>query len=131
MDLDKFKPINDTYGHLSGDSVLHEFAVTCRNNLRTEDIFGRYGGDEFVIILLGLDASETVQLAERLKRAVEAMTVVTGERKIKVTASFGVVAEQAGRSISLKGLLQKADEALYEAKKAGGNRVCISYEGKE
>jgi diguanylate cyclase (GGDEF)-like protein len=123
VDLDDFKPVNDTYGHLAGDAVLHEFALTCRKNLRAQDIFGRYGGDEFVIILPGVNAAEAAQLAERLKRAVESMTVMAGERNIKVTASFGVVTEQEWGPISLEELVQKADEALYEAKKAGENFV--------
>lgn len=125
-DLDNFKPINDTYGHLLGDCVLRDFAMTCRKNLRAQDILGRYGGDEFVVILPGVNISEAVELAERLKRAVESMTVAAGEREIKFTASFGVAMEHEWGSISLEELIRKADEVLYEAKKAGGNCVCMS-----
>ncbi|VBB08656.1 nucleotide cyclase [Lucifera butyrica] len=125
MDMDNFKLINDTHGHRSGDAVLAQFALTCQQNLRVQDIFGRYGGDEFVIILPGMNRSGAVELAERLKRAVESMTVEAGEKKIKITASFGVVTEQQGSTVHLEEIIEKADQALYKAKKAGGNGVCI------
>ncbi|MDR3589770.1 MAG: diguanylate cyclase [Negativicutes bacterium] len=125
-DLDNFKMVNDTFGHLAGDTALQEFALTCQANLRAQDIFGRYGGDEFVIILPDITTAATMELAERLRRAVESMTVLPGEENLKVTASFGVIAQQEGISVNLQELIGKADKALYEAKKTGGNRVCRS-----
>jgi len=120
-DLDEFKQVNDSRGHLAGDAVLEDFSLTCRKNLRAEDIFGRFGGDEFVIILPGCSREEAEALAERLRRAVASMAA--GEGDIRVTASFGVVVDQTG-SLGLDDLVRKADEALYAAKNAGGNRVC-------
>ncbi len=121
-DLDEFKQVNDSYGHLAGDAVLEHFSLTCRKNLRVEDIFGRFGGDEFVIILPGCSKAEAEALAERLRRAVAAMAA--GEGGIRVTASFGVAVYQAG-TLGLDGLVRMADEALYTAKNAGGNRVGV------
>lgn len=122
-DMDDFKLVNDTYGHLTGDAVLREFVQTCQKNLRIQDIFGRYGGDEFVIILPDVNTTEADELTERLKRAVESMMVVVGKQKIKVTASFGVATEQEGETNSLDELIQKADESLYEVKKARRDRI--------
>lgn len=124
-DLDDFKLVNDTLGHLSGDSVLADFAHTCRSNLRAEDIFGRYGGDEFVIILPGVDKAGAAALAERLRQAVEAMTVADGDKTVSVTASFGVITADGGEELSLDDLVRKADTMMYEAKSAGGNRVYV------
>lgn len=124
-DLDKFKQVNDIYGHIIGDAALRNFALTCQNNLRGQDIFGRYGGDEFIIILPDSNTPEAVELAERLKRAVKSMILVAGERKITVTASFGIVSMQNEVSIDFETLINYADEALYEAKKAGGNQVYV------
>ena len=124
-DLDKFKQVNDIYGHIIGDAALRNFAVTCQENLRSQDILGRYGGDEFVIILPDVNTSKAVELAERLRHAVKSMKLVAGERKITVTASFGIVSVQNEVSIDLVTLINYADEALYEAKKAGGNQVYV------
>lgn len=124
-DLDDFKLVNDTHGHISGDKVLADFADTCRRSLRAEDIFGRYGGDEFVIILPGVDKAGATALAERLRQAVEAMAVADGDEIVSVTASFGVITAQGGEALSLDDLVRKADTMLYEAKYAGGNRVCV------
>lgn len=122
VDLDDFKQINDTCGHVSGDAVLEAFADTCRRSLRAEDIFGRYGGDEFIVILPGVDKAEAAEVAERIGRAVAAMTA-GGEHK--VSASFGVMAARGEEAAELIELVRQADEALYAAKSAGGNRVCV------
>lgn len=124
-DLDDFKLVNDTHGHLSGDLVLADFADICRRNLRAEDIFGRYGGDEFVIILPGVDKAGAAALAERLRHAVEAMAVAQGDNIVSVTASFGVITAGDGEALSLDDLVRKADAMMYEAKEAGGNRVYV------
>ncbi|MDT8903211.1 histidine kinase N-terminal 7TM domain-containing protein [Anaeroselena agilis] len=125
IDLDDFKIVNDTHGHLSGDSVLADFARICRGNLRAEDIFGRYGGDEFVIILPGVDKAGAAALAERLRQAVEAMGSAYGDAMVPVTASFGVITPVSGEEFSLDDLIRKADMKMYEAKNAGGNRVYV------
>lgn len=124
-DLDDFKIVNDTNGHISGDAVLADFAATCRGNLRPEDIFGRYGGDEFVIILPGVDKAGAAALAERLRQAVEAMAVADGDTLVSVTASFGVITARGGEADSLDDLVRKADTMMYEAKEAGGNRILV------
>lgn len=129
-DLDDFKIVNDTHGHVSGDRVLADFARTCRSNLRAEDIFGRYGGDEFVIILPGVDKAGATALAERLRREVEAMTVADGATLVSITASFGVISIEDGEENSLEDLVRTADAMMYEAKEAGGNRVFV-YEKKD
>jgi diguanylate cyclase (GGDEF)-like protein len=124
-DLDDFKIVNDTHGHVSGDQVLAAFARTCRGSLRAEDIFGRYGGDEFVIILPGVDKAGTAALAERLRREIEAMTVADGGTLVSITASFGVITARGGEETSLDDLVRKADAMMYQAKEAGGNRVAV------
>ncbi len=129
LDLDDFKKINDTYGHIAGDYVLREFVQTCRKKLRAQDVFGRYGGDEFVIILPDLVSASVIDLAKRLQQAVEKMTVMVNEQEIRVTASFGVVTEQVRESTRLEQLAGKADQALYEAKNAGGNQVQVYQQG--
>ncbi len=124
-DLDDFKIVNDTHGHLSGDTVLADFAAVCRSHLRAEDIFGRYGGDEFVIILPGADKAGAGELAERIRQAVESMAVGDGESAVSVTASFGVITVRGEEALSLDDLVRKADAMMYEAKYAGGNRVFV------
>jgi diguanylate cyclase (GGDEF)-like protein len=121
-DLDWFKDVNDRYGHPAGDTVLREFAALLQETLRDVDLAGRWGGEEFVLILPGTDLDGGAQVAERIRVALARRIVLAGDgAPIPVTASFGVAATPPVRTGSE--LFATADAALYEAKRAGKNRV--------
>jgi diguanylate cyclase (GGDEF)-like protein len=123
FDLDKFKSINDRYGHAIGDETLRLFAATASANMRQSDVIGRLGGEEFVAILPG-NAQEALLVAERVRAAFEAAGVEIGGHKIGATVSIGVA--EAGPPLAEFGeILQRADAALYRAKEGGRNRVVI------
>ena len=123
VDLDHFKRVNDTYGHLAGDAVLREAAQRMRSSIRPYDAIGRYGGEEFLIIVPDSDLSGTVAQAERLRRAVEGMPVGTSEGSIAITISLGVAADGGNDPPTAESLVGAADAALYQAKELGRNRV--------
>jgi diguanylate cyclase len=123
-DIDKFKHVNDRFGHLVGDRLLRLFANILVQNVRGQDKVARFGGEEFALIFPGARLGEAVTAAERIRSVLEAKQWTlepTGERVGKVTASFGVAKLRADESASA--LLQRADERLYEAKIQGRNRV--------
>lgn len=120
-DVDHFKDINDTFGHLVGDQVLRETAQRLRAALRPYDTMGRYGGEEFLIVLPGCDAEVSFGLAERLRRCVEAKPTRSEGRTIAVTISLGLAAWDG--HVSPQELLRHADEAMYRAKAEGRNRA--------
>jgi diguanylate cyclase (GGDEF)-like protein len=122
VDVDKFKCINDEYGHPVGDLVLREVARRLRSCTRTTDHFGRYGGEEFLIVLPNCDSVNALTRAEELRRAVECQRISTGDNELTVTCSFGVNWTKGG-SYDLQELLRKADAALYAAKQSGRNCV--------
>lgn len=124
MDLDGFKGINDTYGHLAGDDMLRSVAEVIRNSIRREDIPARYGGEEFAVLLPRCDAPTAEAIAERIRSAVEALEVpVPGEGGPgRVTLSVGVAAFPEDGN-DHRAVLSRADQALYEAKRRGKNRV--------
>lgn len=117
LDIDDFKKINDTYGHDRGDKVLKSFAFFLLNNFRKTDIIGRWGGEEFVILLINTPRAIAKRLAEKTRKKIE-NNLYSG---LKLTASFGVLT--AKREKSLKELINKADKLMYLAKKTGKNRV--------
>jgi two-component system cell cycle response regulator len=122
LDIDRFKGTNDTYGHLAGDAVLRETSKRMRDSVRSYDTVGRYGGEEFLIVVPGCGMKEIVDLAERLRACVAKEPIRAGQDDIATTISLGV----AIRDNELKdseALLRAADEALYSAKHAGRNRV--------
>ena len=121
-DLDHFKNINDTYGHLAGDAVLRESAQRINGAIRTYDSVGRYGGEEFLIVLSGSN-EVTVKQAERIRALVGAEPVSTPEGVIPVTLSMGITF--GGQLVEMEPILRLADSALYRAKRAGRNRVEI------
>ncbi|NPA03786.1 MAG: GGDEF domain-containing protein [Epsilonproteobacteria bacterium] len=120
FDIDHFKKINDTYGHLVGDAVLKELSELVRSNLRKSEYFVRWGGEEFVILLPGTSLKGAQMVAEKLRRVIEAHEFPTVK---KVTCSFGVTTLKSDDTI--KSFMQRADEALYQSKNNGRNQVTV------
>jgi two-component system, cell cycle response regulator len=125
LDIDHFKAINDTYGHLTGDAVLREVTQRITKAVRSYDSVGRYGGEEFVIVLPGCSREQVDQGAERVRAAVDDGPVRVGESQIAVTVSIGAAVTTHG-AISEKEILAAADVALYRAKEIGRNRTVVS-----
>lgn len=123
-DLDHFKHINDTYGHLAGDAVLRETARRMRDAIRPYDSIGRYGGEEFLLVLSNCDTIGAAAIAERLLQAVRKDTIVLAEATVSVTLSAGVAT--SGVIQDPETLLGAADAALYRAKRGGRNRVEVA-----
>ncbi|MCU7923858.1 MAG: sensor domain-containing diguanylate cyclase [Candidatus Thiodiazotropha sp. (ex Dulcina madagascariensis)] len=124
LDIDRFKQVNDTYGHLAGDLVLRTVANLIRRAIRESDTVCRWGGEEFLLLLPECDLDHARKLAERIRSAVEARSIATGLDRVTVTASLGVA--QYGHDELPAELLSRADRALYEAKGQGRNRVTLS-----
>jgi two-component system, cell cycle response regulator len=122
-DLDHFKRINDTFGHLTGDAVLCEAATRMAAALRVYDALGRYGGEEFLIVLPGCDLAGTQEVAERLRRCVAETPVSTPTGMVSVTISLGAVTTDRRPSSNSSAMIRLADLALYRAKSAGRDRV--------
>jgi diguanylate cyclase (GGDEF)-like protein len=120
-DLDHFKKINDVYGHLVGDEVLREVARRLRNSVRPYDLVGRYGGEEFLVVLNNCDADSAMERAEELRNAIADAPVATVSSSISVTMSMGVTASQHWNPASPDEVVRDADGALYAAKHAGRN----------
>jgi len=133
IDIDNFKSINDRCGHLSGDSVLKQFAESLENNVRVNDLVCRYGGEEFVVALLETSVSGAIIVAERIRRFIESTHFFGANAKIPqyLTVSIGVAAwtPQDG-AVELKALIEKADHAMYRAKKTGKNCISVSEPGE-
>ena len=115
-DLDHFKQVNDHHGHLAGDAVLREAARRMQSCLRPYDYVGRYGGEEFLVVLPGTSKSQAVESAERLRRALAALPFAVWNLAIHITASFGVSGVEPGQDATPEALIRVADEALYRAK---------------
>lgn len=122
VDLDHFKSVNDTYGHAAGDAVLKAVAGCLGTSIRKSDALGRIGGEEFSVFLPNTSRSGALQLAESVRRAVEDLYPSIGDQTLRVTASIGVAACEAGGE-SMQTIQQKADQAMYVAKSLGRNRV--------
>jgi len=133
LDIDHFKRVNDTYGHLAGDAVLAALSATLRGLLRDYDITGRFGGEEFAILLPHTDTATAAQITERIRAKLADITVTAGngsgaEVPLQVTVSIGV-ATLAGAHRDLDELIAAADAALYRAKAQGRNQVCLLPDG--
>lgn len=124
MDLDHFKEINDTYGHQFGDKVIKTFAKLAKDNMRDIDLLGRYGGEEFCILMPNASEKEALMLAERIRKKYETMPIILNGQSVKCTVSAGVCdSSQVGSDF--KNMFSVADKALYAAKKAGRNKVVL------
>ena len=125
LDIDYFKKINDTYGHMAGDRILKDLSKILTSSVRKGDIVGRYGGEEFSIVLPGAIRDDAYNLCERIRSRVDEHEFSIGDQKVKVTISMGVFAHEFDDSSPETEIIQKADELLYKAKKNGRNRVEI------
>ena len=127
MDIDNFKHVNDIYGHQSGDLVLAQLANTVIKNKRTEDLFGRYGGDEFIILPRGEISKDSMQVhCERIRKAIEGFEFCFEDKCVRITISLGfhlTQVESGNTEQMLYDLIRKADQALYLAKERGRNRT--------
>ncbi len=124
FDLDFFKKVNDTYGHAAGDEVLIQIVNVCKNTLRTVDMVGRIGGEEFLLVLPNTVKQKAVIAAERVRKAIENNIIEYGDSHIKITISMGVASISSDLPESIDEFIKKADEYLYKAKNSGRNKVC-------
>ena len=124
LDMDRFKQINDTHGHAAGDQVLLEFVRCTRQVLRRQDIFGRFGGEEFCLLLPETGMREALMVAERARAAVSAIQVTVGGQPVRCTVSAGVSGTEI-HGADLDAILRGADKALYAAKRAGRDRSML------
>lgn len=123
LDIDHFKRVNDTYGHDAGDAVLREVALVLRRSTRQEDLVARYGGEEFAASLPAGSLEQAIHRAERIRKTLAAREIVAANARLRVTASLGLAFAQTGGNRPVPSLLTEADRCLYEAKRAGRNRV--------
>ena len=122
LDIDKFKNINDTYGHDVGDNVIVVFANILKNNVRKSDLVCRWGGEEFIILLHHTNIDDAFKLAEKIRHEIELLYVkIKDDKAIQFTTSIGVSTVDSDLELAIK----KSDEALYEAKESGRNKVCL------
>ncbi|MCA9140904.1 MAG: GGDEF domain-containing protein [Planctomycetales bacterium] len=124
LDIDHFKSVNDTYGHLVGDEVLREFGQRVGTACREDDLLARYGGEEFCMLLTATDSVEAMEVAERCRTTVCDQPFQTAAGPLNISASFGFAVLNPDHSETGLELINRADERLYEAKKSGRNRVC-------
>jgi diguanylate cyclase (GGDEF)-like protein len=124
VDVDLFKPVNDRYGHISGDEVLRQIAAVLHRQVRSDDFAARIGGEEFAVLLPECDLDAASGFAERLRAAIAATVFSPGGEKQHITVSIGVTAMAPGRE-TCSGMMAAADAALYRAKHQGRNRVCV------
>jgi len=122
IDIDRFKLVNDTHGHPKGDEVLEKVAYILRHSIRSGDIVGRYGGEEFAIIMVNSAVSNAAAAADRYRQKIESTSFSSKKGSFSVTASFGVADSASVKSVNQ--LISSADSAMYRAKESGRNRVC-------
>jgi two-component system cell cycle response regulator len=131
VDIDHFKRVNDTHGHDVGDLILREVAEVLRESTRAEDLVARYGGEEFIIALPSCSLEQATERAERIRSRLASRLVDVSQARVGVTASLGLSYAPAGRVRDVAALITAADEALYEAKRSGRNRVIASAEARQ
>jgi diguanylate cyclase (GGDEF)-like protein len=128
VDIDHFKLLNDRYGHLVGDSCLRQVAGALVETVRVTDLVARYGGEEFAVILPGTETEHTLMVAERARKAVEALGLENADAPSGVvTVSIGVAAVRPSSGVTAEELIAAADAALYEAKRCGRNNVRVHH----
>lgn len=128
LDIDHFKRINDTYGHHVGDTVIQSLAAVCREQLRTLDVIGRLGGEEFAVTMSNADNAQAMHVAERLRQAIEAASVPLAQGlPVRFTVSIGITTLQKDPT-NMETLLDQADQALYRAKNSSSNQVCSFFD---
>ena len=125
LDVDHFKRVNDQHGHLAGDLILQMVARECKGHLRSTDTFARYGGEEFICLLPEQDQAGALEMAERIRQVIEQGQAKFETQTIRVTASIGVAAMPKETNLTLEQLIDRADQALYQSKTTGRNRVTI------
>jgi diguanylate cyclase (GGDEF)-like protein len=124
MDIDHFKQVNDAHGHLTGDEVLQEFGRRVREWTQADDLFARFGGEEFTLVLNECDMEDAVAHAERIRKVIAESPFTTHLAALPISASFGVGTTRGGRETTIDELLNLADMQLYRSKRAGRN--CVS-----
>jgi diguanylate cyclase (GGDEF)-like protein len=125
LDVDHFKRVNDTFGHVAGDAVLCVIAAQAQKAIRSEDVLARYGGEEFVVLVRGIDAKSVGVIAGRIRRGIERLSIPWASQIIKTTVSIGVASlADCEPNATAEALVTLADERLYRAKESGRNRVC-------
>jgi diguanylate cyclase (GGDEF)-like protein len=129
-DLDHFKSVNDTYGHLTGDAVLREITKRMQFDVRPYDAVGRYGGEEFLVLLPGCNRDVTMATAERIRKIISASPVETAMGPLRITSSIGAVATGDWPQNTPSQILQMADSALYRAKQEGRDRTVMAGEAE-
>ncbi len=126
MDIDKFKRVNDTYGHAFGDIVIKEVTSVIRGCIRMQDMAARYGGEEFTVVLHRIPAHEAHKIAERIRQKVESLSLIHNSVKVDISLSVGLAEYTPVFDAKPMDLIKRADKALYEAKKKGRNQVCLA-----
>jgi diguanylate cyclase (GGDEF)-like protein/PAS domain S-box-containing protein len=129
IDIDRFKVLNDTYGHAAGDQALLALTRFCRNNLRAIDVFARFGGDEFVLLLPESNQEEAFLAVERIRATLASEPIMLDDNRVFITISAGVSCLEDSET-SLDGLLRRADRALFQMKRAGRNRVGFAHDAR-
>jgi diguanylate cyclase (GGDEF)-like protein len=125
VDIDLFKKVNDTFGHTEGDQVLRKISSLLKTSVRKKDTVARYGGEEFILILPEAGLGESFMIAERIRRQVENTPFEIGQAQVNLTLSMGISNFPSHRAKSKEELVKMADQALYDAKRGGRNKVCI------
>jgi two-component system cell cycle response regulator len=125
-DLDKFKSINDTFGHPAGDAVLQQASRRLQACVRSYDHVGRYGGEEFLIVMLNCDREKAIKVSERLRQSVADSPMIVKGKELNITCSLGVAFTDTSNGTRVAVLVQAADEALYSAKQAGRNCIKVA-----
>lgn len=126
IDIDFFKRFNDTYGHTCGDTVLQMVASVIQQNTRTQDMAARYGGEEFVVMLCETRSDAAMRIADRIRSSIENLDILYDGQHLSLTVSVGVAEHDPLRDKTAKGLVDRADKALYEAKESGRNAVRLA-----
>jgi diguanylate cyclase (GGDEF)-like protein len=131
LDIDHFKEINDSFGHLHGDQVLKQIVDACKNTIRSTDVLGRYGGDEFVVLFPETNMQGAVEIAERLRQKLGQITIALKKETMKVTVSGGLACLESmgNNNVNLIDFFEEADKALYQAKADGRNRIHNNCQG--